>query len=59
MTIDTNFLREELELQLDALAMWHRQEQLHPGRRYTFTIEKVEKRIAELQAQLKALEAGQ
>jgi hypothetical protein len=59
MTIDTTFLQRELELELDALALWRHQEELHPGRKYTFTIAACEKRIAELQAQLKALEGEQ
>jgi len=57
-TIDTTLLRQELEQQLDVLAVWRRQQELHPKHQYTFTIAACETRIAELRARLAAVEKG-
>ena len=59
MTIDTTLLRRELAEHQEVLAFWLRQRELNPGTSYFYTLEKVEKQIAALQAQLDALEAGQ
>jgi hypothetical protein len=59
MIIDTTLLRRELAEHQEVLAFWLRQRELNPIKSFSHTLKRVEQQIAQLQAQLKTLEAGQ